>query len=65
MAICVTLAIKQLYKTFFEYFDTRLLYGNVFLRFCIIYCSQGNRKQPAHYLKQYKNTGKLFRVYVA
>ena len=27
---------------------------NFFLRFCIVYCSQGNREQPAHYLKQYK-----------
>ena len=40
-------------------------HGNVFLRFCIVYCSQGNREQPAHYLKQYKNAGKRFRVYVA
>ena len=40
-------------------------HGNVFLRFCIVYCSQGNRKQPAHYLKQYKNAGKRFRVYRA
>ena len=32
---------------------------------CIIYCSQGNREQPAHYLKQYKNAGKLLRVYGA
>ena len=39
--------------------------GNVFLRFCIVYCSQGNREQPAHYLKQYKNAGKCFRVYGA
>ena len=38
-------------------------HGNVFLRFCIVYCSQGNREQPAHYLKQYKNAGKRFRVY--
>ena len=38
---------------------------NVSLRFCIIYCSQGKREQPAHYLKQYKNAGKRFRVYVA
>ena len=38
---------------------------NVFLRFCIVYCSQGNREQPAHYLKQYKNAGKRFRVYGA
>ena len=38
-------------------------HGNVFLRFCIVYCSQGNRKQPAYYLKQYKNAGKRFRVY--
>ena len=37
-------------------------HGNVFLRFCIVYCSQGNREQPAHYLKQYKNAGKRFRV---
>ena len=40
-------------------------HGNVFLRFCIAYCSQGNREQPAHYLKQYKNAGKRFRVYGA
>ena len=40
-------------------------HGNVFLRFCIVYCSQGNREQPAHYLKQYKNARKRFRVYVA
>ena len=40
-------------------------HGNVFLRFCIVYCSQGNREQPAHYLKQYKNAGKRFRVYGA
>ena len=40
-------------------------HGNVFLRFCIVYCSQGNREQPAHYLKQYKNAGKDFRVYRA
>ena len=38
-------------------------HGTVFLRFCIVYCSQGNREQPAHYLKQYKNAGKRFRVY--
>ena len=25
-------------------------HGNVFLRFCIVYCSQGNREQPTHYL---------------
>ena len=31
--------------------------------FCIIYCSQGNRGQPAQYLKQYKNAGKRFRVF--
>ena len=37
-------------------------HGNVFLRFCIVYCSQGSREQPAHYLKQYKNAGKRFRV---
>ena len=38
-------------------------HGNVSLRFCIVYnCSQGNREQPAHYLKQYRNTGKRFRV---
>ena len=30
-------------------------HGNVFLRFCIVYCSQGNREQLAHYLKQYEN----------
>ena len=30
--------------------------------FCIVNCSQGNREQPAHYLKQYKNAGKHFRV---
>ena len=40
-------------------------HGNVFLRFCIVYCSQGNREQPAHYLKLYKNAGKRFRVYGA
>ena len=40
-------------------------HGNVFLRFCIVYCFQGNREQPAHYLKQYKNAGKRFRVYGA
>ena len=40
-------------------------HGNVFLRFCIVYCSQGNREQPAHYLKQYKNAGKRFRLYGA
>ena len=40
-------------------------HGNVFLRFCIVYCSQGNREQPARYLKQYKNAGKRFRVYAA
>ena len=40
-------------------------HGNVFLRFCIAYCSQGNREQTAHYLKQYKNAGKRFRVYRA
>ena len=40
-------------------------HGNVFLRFCIVYCSQGNREQPVHYLKQYKNAGKRFRVYWA
>ena len=40
-------------------------HGNAFLRFCIVYCSQGNREQPAHYLKQYKNAGKRFRVYGA
>ena len=38
-------------------------HGNVFLRFCIVYCPRGNREQPAHYLKQYKNAGKRFRVY--
>ena len=38
-------------------------HGNVFLRFCIVYCSQGNREQPAHYLKQYKNARKRFGVY--
>ena len=38
---------------------------NVFVRFCIVYCSQGNREQPAHYLKKYKNAGKRFRVYGA
>ena len=38
-------------------------HGNVFLRFCIVYCSQGNREQPAHYFKQYKNA--CFRVYGA
>ena len=38
-------------------------HGNVSLRFCIVYCSQRNREQPAHYLKQYKNAGKCFRVY--
>ena len=35
-------------------------HGNVFLHFCIVFCSQGNREQPAHYLKQYKNAGKRF-----
>ena len=40
-------------------------HGNVFLRFCIVFCSQGNREQPAHYLKQYKNAGKRFHVYGA
>ena len=40
-------------------------HGNVSLRFCIVYCSQRNREQPAHYLKQYKNAGKCFRVYGA
>ena len=40
-------------------------HGNVFLRFWIVYCSQGNREQPAHYLKQYKNAGKRFRVHGA
>ena len=40
-------------------------HGNAFLRFCIVYWSQGNREQPAHYLKQYKNAGKRFRVYGA
>ena len=30
-----------------------------------VYCSQGNREQPAHYLKQYKKAGKRFRVYGA
>ena len=39
-------------------------HGNVFVRFCI-YCFQGNREQPAHYMKQYKNAGKRFRVYGA
>ena len=38
---------------------------NVFLRFCIVYCFQGIREQPAHYLKQYKNEGKGFHVYGA
>ena len=38
---------------------------NVSLRFYIVYCSQGNREQPAHSLKQYENAGKRFRVYVA
>ena len=29
-------------------------HGNIFLRFClIVYCSQGNREQPAHYLKRF------------
>ena len=28
-------------------------HGNVFLRFCIVYCSHGNREQPAaHYLHE-------------
>ena len=27
-------------------------HGNVFLRFSIVYCSQRNREQAAHYLKQ-------------
>ena len=40
-------------------------HGNVFLRFCIVYCSQGHREQPANYLKQYKNAWKRFRVYGA
>ena len=40
-------------------------HGNDFVCFCIVYCSQGNREQPAHYLKQYKNAGKRFRVYGA
>ena len=40
-------------------------HGNVLLRFYIVYCSQGNREQPAHYLKQYKKTAKRFRVYGA
>ena len=40
-------------------------HGNVFLRFCIVYCSQGNQEQSAHFLKQYKNAGKRFRVYGA
>ena len=40
-------------------------HGNVFLRFRIVYCSEGNREQPAHFLKQYKNAEKLFRVYGA
>ena len=40
-------------------------HGNVFLRFCIVYCSQGNQEQPAHYFKQYKNVGKRFHVYEA
>ena len=40
-------------------------HGNVLLCFCIVYCSQENREQPAHYLKQYKNAGKRFRVYGA
>ena len=31
----------------------RRTHGNVFLRFYIVYCSQGNREQPAaHYLKR-------------
>ena len=38
-------------------------HGNVFLRFCIVYCSHGNGEHPTHYLKQYKNAGKRFRVY--
>ena len=40
-------------------------HGTALLRFCIVYCSQGNREQQAHYLKQYKNTEKRFRVYGA
>ena len=49
-------------------------HGNVFLRFCIVYCSHGNpakhawhshAKQAAQYLKQYKNAGKRFRAYRA
>ena len=30
-------------------------HGNVFLRFCIVDCSQGNREQPANYLKMQGN----------
>ena len=35
-------------------------HGNVFLHFCIVYCSQENREQPAHYLIQYKKRRKTF-----
>ena len=35
------------------------------LRFCIFNCSEGNREQATHYLKQFKNAGKRFRVYEA
>ena len=34
--------------------ESHISHGNVFLRFCILYCSQGNREQPARYLKQTK-----------
>ena len=37
--------------------------GDVSLHFCIVYCTQGNREQPAHCLKQYKNAGNHLRVY--
>ena len=50
-------------------FDVKALMSRIFrkilLRFCIVYCSQGNREQPAHYLKQNKNVGKRFGVYGA
>ena len=65
MAICVTLAIKQLYKTFLEYFDTRQLYGNVFLRFCIVLTNELVVLDSLENNKQYKNAGERFRVYWA
>ena len=60
------IVIMQCYNLIHE--NTHVMprtHGNVSLRFCIVYCSQGNREQPAHYLKQYKNAGKRFRVYGA